>query len=239
MVYFCIVWFILRGATESTVHAQQLAADGVQVTIKSVTAFNGRHGENVYEVALHYRATRQVIVAGLKTVTGEGEVTYLTKDPKLVLGDVASGAKIAEYTLHTTAVPAGNADKDLPDPADFTTYRTFETVFANDEQFESAVNSVLNRYFTQGLWPQTTGRPSRIITTFRGIENLPWPYVGKVAIQIEYPVQTSPHRRSFRIWWDAEESRVASSTWIKATSPQVLTPGSGFIDRLIQEMTKP
>jgi hypothetical protein len=239
MVYFCFVWFILGGATASIVCAQQLAADGVQVTIKSVTAFNGNHGESVYEVALHYRADRRVIVAGLKAVTGEGDVTYLTKDRKLVLADAASGAKIAEYTLHTTAVPAGNADKDLPDPSDFTTYRTFETGFSNDEQFESAVNSVLNRYFTQGLWPQTNGKPCRNITTFRGLENLPWPFVGRVAIQIEYPVETSPKHQSFRMWWTAEEGRVGGSAWIKASSRQVLTPASAFVDRLIQEITKP
>jgi hypothetical protein len=233
-----LVFFALFGSPPNILCAQRFVADGVEIQVTAVIEFAAKPGKSIYEVDFEYRTQKPVIVAGLARVMGNGKLKFLTKEPKLVVSDASSGAKLAEWTLTTTDVPAGNPLKDLPDPASLLTFRLFETD-TDPDKLEDTINSVLNKWFPQGLWPQAWKRPYQIITTYRGLENLTWPHLGKVAIAIEFPVAASPpHRSSFRISWTCSESAVKSSAWVTPCSKEVLDPATDFVEQRIREMTK-
>jgi hypothetical protein len=218
---------------------QNLRSNGLDLNVTGVVPFDRPGGGTIYQIDLQYRTTgnRAIEIAGLGQVAGEGELTFLARDLRLRIADPATHTQITELTLRPTGIPAGSPSKDLPDASDFSfPSRQFECDCQSDADLFRKVNTVLNRYFVQGITPTTLTPPYRLISTYRMLSDVPNPYVGKVAVLIEYPVQLPPDKLGFRIAWIARESRAKSSTWPEASSRQVLDSATRFVETLINEI---
>lgn len=209
---------------------------GADVEVVSVVPFTATAGGVVYEIQARYRASQRVRISGVHTATGTGSVTYLAREPVLILANSDTGATLAEWRLSPTGDPAGSPSKDLPSVGDFAAAPLTRSKSKKGGDLENHVDAVLARYFTQGVEPLTYRLPPyRVVTTFRSLEDVRWPYTGKVAVQIEFPIDSN----GFRLSWIAEESRVGSSTWESASSKDVKDAADAFITgRLIADLVQ-
>jgi len=212
---------------------------GSSIEAASVTPFDATTGGTIYEVKLNYTTdeSHPIEVLGLGKVSGKGRLEVLTRDLTFKILDSASPPRlIGELSLKPTQVAAGNPSKDLPDASAFKAGRWFDCLCNSEEKLFKSVNGTLNHHFTEGINPVSLDKPYRLISTFRRLSQITPPFLGEIAIEVEYPVPAPGATLGFRISWLALESRKQSSTWIPATSPEILEPAGRYADDVVKEI---
>ncbi len=159
------------------------------------------------------------------------ELTFRILDPK-------TQAMLGELKLDVTGALAGAEEgKDLPMPSDFSA-----AVFACNCDTEEAlfvrINAALNRFFVNGYQPDTFTKPFRLVSTYRRLQ-VPNPSTGKIAVQVEYPVQTEDGRLGFRVAFAKRESASNSSTWVTAREQSVTKAANDEADLVVKAMQLP
>lgn len=219
---------------------QALRLSDVQISPRSVTSFSKSQGGDIYEVNFAFRVGAQPVeLAGFGTLTGSGELTFLLAEPKLLFLNPATGTSLGEVQLRKTGTLAGAEDvKDLPGASDFSPGRLFDCVCSSEQILFQRVNAALNRFFVSGYQPETFTKPYRLVSTYRRLP-LPRPYVGKLAVRIEYPTQTEDGRLGFRIASSARESATSSSTWVSAREQIVTNAAAELLDQIVKAVRNP
>ena len=201
----------------------------------------GRNSGTVFEVQMKYYVVGDagVELKGFGVLKGNGALTALLPTPKLTFIDLrAVAAPAHRMELTPTGVAAGPDGRELPDESGFTTFETFDCPCTNAADLFTRVNDALNRYFPDGTTPKTDDAPYRRVSTFRRLSGIAPPYVGKVAVQVEYPVTLPTNRLGFRLWHLVMESRVKSATDVPATTDSIINAGNDFLKTFVAEIRK-
>ena len=199
----------------------------------------GKSTGTVLEVQMKYYAVGPgVELKGFGVLKGNGELTALLSGPALTFRDLGSATRLQRMELKPTGVPAGPNGRELPDDSAFTTFETFDCPCSDAADVFTRVNNALNRYFPDGTTPKTDDPPYRRVSTFRRLPAVAPPYVGKVAVQVEYPVTLQTKGLGFRLWHVVVESRVKSATDVPAVTEAITNAANDFLKTFVAEIRK-
>ena len=93
--------------------SQQFQIDGTTVTVQSALSLTTKSHSTLYQVRLEFRSTdKSASLVGLGPLTGNGELTLLLSEPKLVFRKADNSA--VDMKVRVTGATAGAGDPDLP-----------------------------------------------------------------------------------------------------------------------------
>jgi hypothetical protein len=209
---------------------QTVVFDGLEVDVKSVLKFNDRHGQFVYRIEAAYRSKQPFVLNGVPGTVGEGVFVMLSKKPELALADPTGRSIRDKVALTRIDLPAGPPVLDIPDLGDFPPPQIYSFASKDNSVNEQKVVNALGQYFPPGNLPLTFTRPFRLVSLFRTLDTVRSPYRGKVAVMVEFPVDsTNGKADSFRLSWVVFESRIGSSGWIKAKTKDIIRAAEEYV----------
>jgi hypothetical protein len=216
-----------------------LSLNGVDLSVSSVTKLTTPSGSHIYQIEVNYKSSDQFVVNGLPQVAGQGTLVFLSREPLLALADPAAQSIRQTVPLHQIDVPAGSTTLEVPELSDFPAPQLYP--FASNDQSgnEQKTVAVMRHYFPQGVLPLTYTRPFRLVSYCHVLEDVQPPYRGKVAVIVEFPVDSiQKSNGGYRLSWVAYESRLASSSWPKATTRKIVDAATNFVNRLTVELSR-
>jgi hypothetical protein len=228
-------WASFVGVEMLLSQGHTVSIDGVDVDVSTITRYATTRGSSVYEIEVKYRADRPFVLNGQPRLAGSGVLVFLSNEPRLDVSRYGIESGHQAVVLTNIDLPAAGITtiKDVPDIGDFPPPAL--RLFANKDDAinEQKVVAALNRYFPPGPLPLTFTRPFRLVSYSRVLDTVHSPFRGKVAIMVEFPVESTDRAHAYRLSWVAYESRIGSSAWPKATKKEIVAAAQQYVDRFV------